>query len=175
MSRLFAFAGVLLLTLGWAVVSVSADEKKGKNDQKPWDDAEFVKMAASGGMLEVDLGKLAKDKATDADVRKFGERMVTDHTKANKELVDVAKSAGFTVPTKLLAEHQKHLDMLKKDKNFDRDYMKHMVEDHEEDVSLFDRATKEAKSADLKAFATKTLPTLKEHLQMAKTTYDKVK
>jgi len=176
MVRLFTVAGILLLTLVWSVVSVSADEK-GKTrptEEKAFDDAEFVKMAASGGMLEVELGKVAKEKGVSGDVRKFADRMVTDHTKANKELADIAKAAGFSIATKLLPKHQEHLDHFKKDtsKTFDQDYMKHMVKDHEEDVALFDRATREAKHAELKAFATKVLPTLKEHLEMAKKVND---
>jgi len=168
MLKLFSAAGVLLLTLGWAIVSVSAQEK-GK-EEKAFDDAEFVKKAASGGLFEVELGKVAKAKATDGEVRKFADRMVTDHTKANEQLANVAKAAGYAVSAKLMPKHQEHLDKFKKDnsKGFDRNYMKHMVEDHEEDVAMFDRASREAKHAELKAFAAKVLPTLKEHLQMAK-------
>jgi len=173
MARLFMAAGVLLLTLGWAVVSVSADEKKG-DKTKAFDHAEFVKKAASGGMLEVELGKVAKQKGVSGEVRKFAERMIEDHTKANKELADVAKAAGYTVPEKLLPKHQEHLDMFKKDtsKNFDAQYVKHMLKDHEEDVEEFDRASREAKNGELKKFAAKTLPTLKEHLAMVKKIHD---
>jgi len=173
MARLFTAAGVLLLTLGWAMVSVSADEKKG-DKTKAFDDAEFVKKAASGGMLEVELGKVAKEKAISGDVRKFAERMIEDHTKANKELATVAKSAGYTVPEKLMPKHQEHLDMFKKDrsKSFDAEYVKHMLKDHEEDVEEFGRASREAKNPELKAFAGKTLPTLKEHLAMVKKIHD---
>jgi putative membrane protein len=127
-------------------------------------------MAASGGMLEVDLGKVAKQKALDGEVRKFADKMVADHTKANQQLADMAKAAGYTVPTKMMPKHQELLDKFKTDptKSLDRDYIKLMVKDHEDDVEMFDRATREAKHADLKAFAAKLLPTLKDHLQMAK-------
>lgn len=170
MARLFTVAGALLLTLGWAVVSVSADDKhKGQKD-KAFDDAEFVKHAASGGMLEVALGKLAKEKATGGDVRKFADRMIADHTKANKELAAVAKAAGYSIPDKLTPKHQEHLDKFKKEpsKSFDAEYVKHMVKDHEEAVEEFDRATREAKHPELKKFAEKTLPTLREHYAQIK-------
>lgn len=172
MSRLFTVAGVFLLAFGWAVVSVSAEAQAQpqRKQDKAFDDAEFVKKAASGGMLEVELGKVAKEKSADGDVRKFGDRLVTDHTKANKELVDIAKAAGYTVPTKMMPKHQEHLDMFKKEsaKTFDQDFIKHMIKDHEEDIEEFDRASREARNPELKAYATKTLPTLKEHLEMAK-------
>jgi len=172
MSRLFVVAGAFLLTFVWAVVSVSAQEKGRPQPKvdKAFDDAEFVKKAASGGMFEVELGKVAKEKSADGEVRRFGERMVTDHTKANKELTDVAKAAGYAVPTKMMVKHQEHLDAFKKEsgKTFDQDYIKHMVKDHEEDIEEFDRASREARNPELKAFATKALPTLKEHLEMAR-------
>lgn len=162
MRALIMIPAVLLVTLG-----TRADDKKG---DQPFDDATFVKKAASGGMLEVELGKVAAKQAKRDDVKKFGEQMVADHTKANEELKAAAKAAGLEVPTKLGDEHAKHFDMFAnyKGTDFDRDYAKHMVKDHEEDVALFTRASKEAKSKDIKDFATKTLPTLQKHLEMAK-------
>lgn len=121
-------------------------------------------------MLEVKLGKLATEKAKSADVKKFGEMMVKDHSKANKALKAAATAAGFEVPAKLMDEHEKKLDMLKAlpGEEFDRAYSKDMLKDHQEDVAMFARASKELKSKELKDFAAKTLPTLKEHLEMAK-------
>lgn len=157
-----AAAAVLLA----GAFGLRADDKK----DAPLDDATFVKKAASGGMLEVELGKVAAKMAKNDDIKKFGERMVKDHTKANEELKTAAKAAGVEVPAKLTDEHAKHFDMFAnyKGTDFDRDYAKHMLKDHEEDVALFTRASKELKSKELKDFATKTLPVLQQHLEEAK-------
>ncbi|MDB5309254.1 MAG: putative outer membrane protein-like protein [Gemmataceae bacterium] len=159
-----AACGLLLGT-----ITLSADSKKSGKDV-PFSDDVFVVKAASGGKYEVALGQIAKENASSEDVKKFGERMVTDHTKANKDLEEVAKKAGLGLPTTLLSHHQQHLEKFSKIKGaeFDKAYVKHMVKDHEEDVALFERASKEAKNSDLKDFAVKTLPTLKDHLKMAK-------
>ncbi len=140
------------------------------DDKKPLDDAAFVKMAASSGMEEVEVSKIATAKAKSADVKKFAEMMIKDHTKANEELKTAAKAAGIEVPAKLMDKHQKHLDMFKdyKGTDFDADYAKHQVADHEEAVALFTRASKELKNKELKEFAAKTLPHLQHHLEDAK-------
>src|SRR3954469_15134603 len=118
-----------------------AEDKKAAD--QPFDDTTFVKMAASDGMHEVELGKIAAAMAKNDDVKKFGEMMVKDHTKANEELKAAAKNAGITVPEKIDEKHQKHLDAFKnyKGTDFDADYMKHMVTDHTQAVALFTRAS----------------------------------
>jgi putative membrane protein len=139
-------------------------------------DKDFVMKAAQGGQAEVTLGNMAASKAQSADVKTFGNRMVTDHSKANDELKQLATTKGLTLPTDL-GEHQKDADALggKSGKDFDKAYMDMMVEDHEKDVKEFQDESKNAKDADLKAWVTKTLPTLEEHLRMAKDTQKKVK
>ena len=157
----------------WAVVAAAtvlhADAKKAEKDATPFSDDVFVVKAASGGKLEVALGKLAKERGASDGVKKFGERMVTDHSKANKELEEVAKKANLGLPVTLLSGDQENLARLSAltGAEFDKQYAAAMVKDHKTDVALFERASKEAKNADLKAFAGKTLPTLKEHLKMA--------
>lgn len=152
-----------------AALATRADEKKA-DDKKPLDDATFVKMAASSGMEEVEVSKIATEKAKGADVKKFAEMMIKDHTKANEELKTAAKAAGIEVPAKLLEKNQKHLDTFKdyKGTDFDKDYVTHQVADHEEAVALFTRASKELTNKELKEFATKTLPHLQHHLEDAK-------
>ena len=159
--------------LAAAVGAVRADDQK---QTEPFSDEIFVKKAASGGMAEVELGKIGQMKATNPEVKMFGERLVTDHQKANDELKAAAREAGIEVPAKPDAEAQKHIDMFRdyKGENFDRDFMKHMVDDHEKDVKFFTRASTECKNPKLKEFATKTLPTLKEHLDMARKLQAKV-
>jgi len=164
--KFYAFGLAALAATVLAVGGTTADDTKRKDD-KPFDDVTFVKKAASGGMHEVELGKLAQSQASNDLVRKFGERMVTDHTKANADLKTVAEAMGVTLPAKMMDEHQKEFDRFKgmSGADFDRAYVDHMVKDHEEDVAMFKRATTEAKDAKLKEFATKTLPTLEDHLK----------
>jgi len=147
-------------------IGIRAEDKPGA----AFDDAKFVTMAASDGMHEVELGKIAATQAKNDDVKKFGEMMVKDHSKANEELKAAAKAAGITVPEKIDEKHQKHIDAFKnyKGTNFDADYMKHMVTDHTQAVALFTRASKDAKNPQIKDFATKTLPVIQGHLEQAK-------
>jgi putative membrane protein len=140
-------------------------------------DKQFVMKAANGGMAEVAGGQTASQKATNADVKTFGQRMVTDHSKANDELKQLATTKGLALPSAPDAEHQKKLDALssKTGKAFDKAYMDDMVKDHEEDVAEFQKESTSAQDPDLKNWVTKTLPTLQEHLRMAKDTQKKVK
>ena len=140
-------------------------------------DRKFVEEAAAGGMAEVELGKLAEQKATSDQVKQFGARMVEDHGKANDELKELAQSKGLSVPAAPDKSHQKDLDKLSKlsGAQFDREYMAHMLSDHRKDVSEFKKMSESAKDSDVKAFAGKTLPTLQEHLKMAQSVNDSVK
>jgi putative membrane protein len=137
-------------------------------------DAEFVKMAASDGMAEVELGKHASAHAESSDVRAFGKRMVEDHTKAGQELEAVAKSQGLTVPKQMMDDHRKTVSDLsaKSGKEFDEDYIDDMVEDHQHAVDAF-RAQAEQGETAVDRFAAKTLPTLEAHLAQAKALKDK--
>lgn len=134
------------------------------------DDRSFMTEAATGGMAEVELGRLAAEKGQSADVKKFGQRMVDDHSKANDELKQLATKKGVTLPTDLTGEQKSEKEKLSKLSGaaFDKEYMSAMVEDHDKDVKAFQDKSKDAKDADLKAFVTKTLPTLEEHQKMAK-------
>ena len=134
-------------------------------------------VAAQGGMAEVAGGQTASMQGTNPDVKTFGSQMVTDHSKANDELKQLATTKGLALPAETDDEHKKKLaEMAKKTgKDFDKAYMKDMVEDHEKDVKDFENASKNATDPDLKAWAGKTLPTLQYHLEMAKATYAKVK
>ncbi|QMU30103.1 DUF4142 domain-containing protein [Adhaeribacter radiodurans] len=136
---------------------------------------DFMLKAASGGMMEVTLGKLAQEKASNADVKAFGQKMVEDHSKANAELKTLAASKNVTLPVELIAEHQKHVDAMSKmsGADFDKHYMTMMVEDHQKDISEFEEASKN-EDADVKGFASKTLPVLKMHLEMAQKANAKV-
>jgi putative membrane protein len=128
----------------------------------------FWTKAAQGGMAEVELAKLALQKSQNADVKKFAQTMVTDHTKANNELKTLAAKKSVVLPTDI-GSHKSTMDDLSKlsGADFDKAYVDAMVEDHEEDVDLFDDNTDNS-DADIKAFTTKTLPTLKSHLEIIK-------
>jgi len=130
----------------------------------------FVIKAAQGGMSEVSLGSLAVEKGLRAAVKSFGNRMVSDHGKANDELKALATNKGLALPTELSEEQKKTgADLAKlSGKDFDRAYIADMVADHEKDVAEFEKAMQEVKDPDLQAWVSKTLPTLQEHLRMAK-------
>ena len=133
-------------------------------------DQAFVEEAASGGRMEVELGRYATQHAKDPQVKKFGQRMVDDHGKVNAELSRVAQKESITLPAKLAEKHEESVTRLTalKGAEFDREYMKAMVDDHEEDVAKFRDVAQSAGTPQVKAFAQKTLPTLEEHLRMAK-------
>jgi putative membrane protein len=137
----------------------------------------FLTKAAQDNMAEVELGKVAQQKAANPQVKAFGERMVQDHTKANDELKQVAGAKGVALPVAVDKKHQRAMDELQKKSQarFDHEYMEDMVKEHKKDVKEFRKQAKSAKDADVKAFAAKTLPTLEEHLRLAQDTKKAVK
>jgi putative membrane protein len=141
-----------------------ADSKMARGDQK------FMKEAAGDGMAEVQLGQLAEQRAASDSVKQFGKRMATDHAKAGDELKQLASQKGVELPTALDRGHQRLYDRLSKltGADFDRAYMKEMVKDHDKDVKAFQKEADAGKDPDVKAWAAKTLPTLKEHQDQAK-------
>jgi len=133
-------------------------------------DSTFVVTAAKDGMAEVAAGKMAQNQAVSQRVKNFANMMVTDHTKAGDELAAIAKSKNITLPTAPDADAQKMAaDMGKMTgKSFDKDYVNGMVKGHENAVKLFTDASTSLKDSTLRAFAVKTLPTLKMHLDSIK-------
>ena len=133
------------------------------------DEAWVVKIA-KGGMAEVELGKLAAEKASSDAVKKFGQRMVDDHSKANDELKALAQNKKITLPTEIGPEEKALRDRLVKLSGpaFDQAYMKAMLNDHLKDVGEFRTESRSGKDPDVKAWAARTLPTLEEHLKMAR-------
>ncbi|MDB5203403.1 MAG: exported protein [Ferruginibacter sp.] len=131
---------------------------------------DFVAKAASGGMMEVELGRIAQKNAASKDVKDFGKMMETDHSKANAALKSAAATAGRMVPDSMSAEHRMHVQEMqaKTGAEFDKAYMSMMVDDHNKDIAEFETAAAGDKDAAIKDFAGKTLPTLKKHLDKAK-------
>ncbi len=135
------------------------------------DDIKFAVEAASSGMAEVTLGKMTQQKGNDKRVKNFGALMVKDHLKANQKLAAIARTESILLPYTPLGVDQKKIDDLKKKSgaDFDKAYVKMMIEDHQNDIKLFENAEKNGENADLKAFAKKTLPVLRNHLDAINT------
>ena len=129
-------------------------------------DTAFAAKAAVGGMAEVALGKMAAAKGSDSQVKDFGNMMVTDHSKANAELMSIAKAKNITLPAGLDAEHQAKSDSLSKlsGKDFDKAYVAAMIEGHKKTLALMQSEAANGKDAELKAFAAKTAPVVQTHL-----------
>jgi putative membrane protein len=140
-------------------------------------DYKFISEAAQGGMAEVQLGQIARDRASNPAVKEFAEKMVKEHTDADQQLSQLASQKGATLPTDIGASEKRETDRLLKlsGADFDRAYMKRMVRDHEKDVKEFQREAKKASDADVQSFADKTLPTLQEHLKMAQDVDNNIK
>jgi putative membrane protein len=132
-------------------------------------DMKFAMTAAQDGMTEVELGRLAVQKGMSDAVKQFGQRMIDDHTNANQQLMQLASSKGMTLPTTLDAKHAAMVAKFQRlsGAEFDRAYAKQMVQDHRKAVNLFQKEADRGMDADLKAFASQTLPTLQGHLSMA--------
>jgi putative membrane protein len=132
-------------------------------------DKSFMQEAAQGGMMEVDMGKMAQQKGKSADVKKIGGTMVADHSKANAELMGIAKKKGVDL-SKAKAKMM-HLN----DANFDKEYIDAMVKDHQEDLTAFQAEAKNGSDPDVKGFASKTSAVIKKHLDMVKAAQAKLK
>jgi putative membrane protein len=132
-------------------------------------DQRFMREAAQGGMAEVELGKLAVQNASSDYVKKFGQRMVDDHSKANDKLKELASAKGVTLPQAPNAKQKATKDQLSKlsGEQFDKAYMRDMLKDHKQDIAAFQSESNTGHDADVKNFATQTLPTLRDHLKDA--------
>ena len=134
--------------------------------------SDFMQDAAKGGIAEVQMGQLAMKNGGSADVKKYGQMLVTDHKKANDELAALAKKKGIVIEAKDVKNKDAsndEQDMAKlKGADFDKEFIDHAVKDHEKDVDEFQKQADKSDDADLKAFAAKTLPTLQKHLDQAK-------
>lgn len=139
------------------------------------DDLAFIKQATIGGLLEVRSAETALKRTLTAEEQAFARQLVSDHGKANDELASIAKRKGVTPPAGLPADEQEKLGEMAeiKDKDFNEEFLEHQISCHKKAIDLFEDQAEDSKDADLKAFATKTLPTLKAHLETAKRLEDK--
>ena len=152
----------MFLACGTAAAALSSGESR------------FLRDAAASGHAEVALAQLAQQKALREEVKQFAARMLEDHRKANASLTELAGAKQVDLPAAPPEDHRKHRERLDKlvGPEFDRAYMKMMVEDHEKAVKNFERQAKSAKDSDVRDFAARNLPTLKGHLAAARGTYD---
>lgn len=136
-------------------------------------DRSFAQKAAMGGLAEVKLASLAETHASSGAVKEFAGRMVTDHTKANNELMEWGRRRSFSMPSAPASTEKKLYNSLSKLRGaaFDRAYMNSMVKDHTMDVAEFTKASQKCSNPELREWAGKKLPVLREHLTMARSTY----
>ena len=130
----------------------------------------FWTAAADGGLAEVVMGKIAARKSQDPEVKKFAQMMVRDHSKANNELAALAAKQKITLPTDIGPRNKSTIDELNRltGADFDREYVQAMVDDHETDIQLFEDQADDELDTRAKAFAAKTLPVLRRHLEAIK-------
>ncbi len=131
-------------------------------------DRNFALHAMEGGMMEVELGRMAQDHAGNDQVKQFGQRMVDDHTKNNDQLIAIAQQHGLNPPTRLSSADRREMDRLAKMQGqaFDNAYMAMMVDDHKKDIKAYRKEAHQG-GPDLKAYAQDSLPVLQQHLQLA--------
>ena len=136
---------------------------------------DFLKDTAQGGLAEVQLGNLAATKSQNAEIKAFGKAMAADHTKLNAEVKALAAKKNITLPADL-GSHKSAVDSLTKaTTDFDKEFVAAMIDDHEDHVAAFQKQADNATDADVKAFAAKTLPALKAHLEKIKAIQAKMK
>ncbi len=181
LNALFATASLAAFAALWPATLVAQNTgnehiDNGAKKMMKSADTTFAMKAAQGGMAEVKLGKLAADKASNSDVKAFGQQMVDDHSKANDDLKSTAEKEGMTLPTDVNAKQQAMYDRLDKLSGaaFDKAYVNDMVKDHEEDVKEFQKEANAGKDAQIKDFASRTLPVIQGHLDKIKSIQSKM-
>ena len=129
----------------------------------------FIENAASSGLMEIELGRMAEREASDPGVQAFGKAMARHHTEVGDRLELLAALKGIRLPGAMLPEHQRAVDRLSQlsGRDFDTEYMQLMAEDHAKAVEAFETQARTGTDADIKAFVDATLPGLREHLALA--------
>ena len=146
------------------------------DDTKIEDDTKFAVAAADGGMLEVELGKLAQTNGASPQVKDLGKMMVDDHSKSNEELKALAQQKNISLPAVMSDDMRKKYDDLaaKKGADFDKAYTDFMVGDHKDDIDDFQHEAEKGADADIKAWAAGKVPVLQHHLEMSQAAKDAV-
>jgi putative membrane protein len=160
----FCVLPLLVATLSLVGVAIAQNAPAGKSSSLSVKDKTFIKKAASGGMMEVAMGNLAAQNGQSDDVKSFGKRMVTDHSKANDELKSIAEQKGVKLPSKEPTTKW----------TSDKAYMNMMIKDHEKDLAEFQEEAKTGSDPEVKKFAEDTAKVVQEHLDLAKETKSKL-
>ncbi len=172
--RFLTLCAILPLILAFACVTQAADDTAITRGTLSKDDSDFLVKAASGGLFEVRSSELAEKRGVlTPEEKKFADMMITDHTAVNSELEKLAAKKGATVPSAPMEKQQKLLDELGKaeDKKVATKYLSDQVDAHDDAISLFKKASTDAKDPDVRAFAADKLPTLRAHYDEAKQLY----
>lgn len=132
-------------------------------------DAAFMRHAAADSLAEIQMGHIALDKSSSAQVKELAQRIIDDHTKANDQLMSIAERQQVTLPTEPTPMQKQEADKLKAMSGaaFDQAYARAMVKDHRKAIKMFGMESRKASDNDVKQFASATLPVLKTHLEMA--------
>jgi len=159
----------VVLTSAFATLAIGQDSQSKMHSARSVGDHQFLTKAAEGGMAEVALGRLAEKSGSNTCVKQFGERMVTDHSKANDQAKSLAAQKNITLPSSMNTKDESTYRSLssKTGSDFDKAYMSDMIEDHRADIAEFRQEANSGTDPDIKAWASKTLPTLEEHLKLA--------
>jgi putative membrane protein len=167
-------APIVALTLALAAFPAAAQQAA--KSELSRQDKDFAEHAMAGGMMEVQLGKLAEQRAQNEGVKRFGQRMVTDHSQANQKMSEVGSRLGLSAPAQLPREQSRTVEKLAglSGAEFDRAYMAAMIDDHKKDISAFRKQADKGDNAQLKSLAQETLPTLEQHLRLAEDTQAKL-
>lgn len=168
MKRFLRTVGGVLL-LGGVMSFVLTSEASLQNN--------FWNEAAMGSMAEIMAGNVALERSQNEQVRQFAQQMIADHTASTTELQTLAAGKNVTLPTAVSDDRRSDIDKLRArtGNDFDRDFMRMMVKDHERMARLFERESERGTDADAKAFAAKNLPVIQNHLTMARSLSDSLR
>lgn len=168
------FMAILICSISIGNLSAQEPNRNSAKAAKMLDQT-FATAAAEAGVTEVEMGKLGEEKATSPRVKEFSQMMVKDHTKANEELRSWTKENNMTWPT--LPATGKNNHKVLKDKSgaeFDRVFMKQMIDDHQRAITLFEDEVKNGQNEEMRTWASKKLVTLKKHLAEAQQIYNEL-
>ena len=160
----FCIVALMVAAFSFAGLALAQESPASKSSSLSAKDKTFMHKAAKGGMMEVAMGRLAEQNGQSDDVKSFGKRMVTDHSKANDELKSIAAQKGVKLPSKEPTEKW----------SSDKAYINMMVKDHEKDLAEFQEEASTGTDPDVKKFAEDTAKVVQEHLDLAKQTQSKL-
>src|SRR6185437_7571900 len=159
-----------IFVVGTSLSLYAQTAQQNRTSGRQTSDHMFLQKAAQANMAEIQMGQLAQQNGSNASVKQYGERMVTDHSKLNDEAKELAEKKGITLPTTVTQKDQAtYQDLSSKTGNdFDKAYITEMIKDHQTDIAEFQKEARSAMDPDIKSLASKALPTLREHLQLAR-------